>query len=293
MRLQKILCLGLLFVVAREGSFAQCGSTTQHYALSIAPPNVFPAPRTARPGPQDRTVFLNLEMTDKGWVRSVEVLGNPGKLRAPAILAAVRFANRRKHLDRFTWPMISVVVTFPPSRHRVPRVRQAVLSTGVPGCVSGGTASRGYFPLYKGLPASLRFLLDAKPTMPLLAEQQITIAVVDGRNGKPRTNTTVNVWYGTKIVPPPRQVTTGLDGKAVLNVPGSTETILINGRRVADCRATERRNHIEQNAYQVKDILEKGVVAQNLCGKSQAQPTPGTLMLYVRPVHWWEKMLGH
>jgi hypothetical protein len=88
------------------------------------------------------------------------------------------------------------------------------------------------------------------------------------------------------------QVTAENNGNAFLNVPGSTERILITGQWVADCRAVKGRNYIEENAYRVQDILETGVVAQNLCGKSQGQSTPGTLLFYVRPFHWWEKMVG-
>lgn len=291
MRLNKIRCLGILFFVSvLQGSFAQCGQTTQQPAVSTAP-NVLPTPRTAKDDSESRTVVLQLEMTNRDSVRAVEVLGNPGKLRAAAISAAVKFASGRKYLYHYTWPLITVVVIFPQNGHGAPQVGQGVAS-GVPACVVGGSAGAVYIPWPSGSPASLRFLLDAKPIMPLLAEQQITIKVFDGRNGKPRKNTTVNIWYGTKVVPPPTQVATENNGNAFLNVPGSTERILITGQRVADCRAVKRRNYIEENAYRVQDILETGVVAQNLCGKSQGQSTPRTLLFYVRPFHWWEKMVG-
>lgn len=292
MRLNKIRCLGILFFASvLQGSFAQCGQTTQQPAVSTAP-NVLPTPRTAKGDSESRTVVLQLEMTNRGSVRAVKVLGNPGKLRAAAISAAVKFASGRKYLDHFTWPLITVVVIFPQNGHGAPYVGQAGGNPGVPGCVSGGFAGAVYVPWPSGSPASLRFLSDAKPIMPLLAEQQIKIKVFDGRNGKPRKNTTVNIWYGAKIVPPPTQVATENNGNAFLNVPGSTERILITGQWVADCRAVKRRNYIEENAYRVQDILKTGVVAQNLCGKLQAQSTPGTLLFYVRPFHWWEKMVG-
>ena len=134
MRLHKILGLGILFFVfLRQGSFAQCGQTTQQFAVST-PPKALPTPETAKRDSEDRTVVLKLEMTDKSSVRDVEVFGNPGKLRTAAILAAVKFANGRKHLDRLTWPFISVVVTFPQNGHGAPRVGQVVVG-GVPGCV--------------------------------------------------------------------------------------------------------------------------------------------------------------
>ncbi len=127
---------------------------------------------------------------------------------------------------------------------------------------------------------------------PVAAEQQITIKVVDGRNGKPLKNTTVDIWFGTKASPPPTQVNAASDGSAVVVIPASRETMLIAAQSVADCRAGREagKSYIEKNVYRVEDILHTGVVAQNMCGKATGQPTPGVLVFYVRPLHWWEKM---
>jgi hypothetical protein len=122
------------------------------------------------------------------------------------------------------------------------------------------------------------------------AAAQITIKVVNGHNGKPLKGTTVDVWFGKKAVPPPTQVTTTNDGNAFLAVSDSIETIVIVGQGVGDCRAGIRKSYIEGNVYRVQDILRRGVVAQNTCGKARNQPTPGVLVFYVRPLHWWEKM---
>ena len=123
-----------------------------------------------------------------------------------------------------------------------------------------------------------------------VAAAQITIKVVNGHNGKPLKGTTVDVWFGKKALPPPSQVTTTNDGNAVLAVPDSIETIVIVGQGVGDCRAGKRKSYIEANVYRVQDILRTGVVAQNTCGNARNQPTPGVLVFYVRPLHWWEKM---
>jgi hypothetical protein len=123
-----------------------------------------------------------------------------------------------------------------------------------------------------------------------IAAGQIAIKVVNGHNGKPLKGTTVDVWFGKKALPPPTQVTTTNDGSAFLAVPDPIETIVIAGQGVGDCRAGKPTSYIEGNVYRVQDILRTGVVAQNTCGKARNQPTPGVLVFYVRPLHWWEKM---
>lgn len=104
--------------------------------------------------------MLQLEMTHGGSVRDVEVLGNhPGKLRAAAISAAVKFANGREYYDRITQPLITVVVIFPQNGHGAPLVGQGVAS-GVSGCVhTTGVAS---WP-----PPS--WLFNTRPVIPILA----------------------------------------------------------------------------------------------------------------------------
>lgn len=127
-----------------------------------------------------------------------------------------------------------------------------------------------------------------------VAAAQITIKVVNGHNGKPLKGITVDVWFGTEAVPPPTLVTTTNDGTALLAVPHSGETIVIAGQWVGDCRAGKRKtkSYIDGNVYRIQDIVRTGLVAENTCGKARNQPTPGVLVFFVRPLHWWEKMMG-
>jgi hypothetical protein len=37
-------------------------------------------------------------------------------------------------------------------------------------------------------------------------------------------------------------------------------------------------------------ILQDGYVSPNTCGKATASPKPGQLILFVRPLTWWEKL---
>ncbi len=42
--------------------------------------------------------------------------------------------------------------------------------------------------------------------------------------------------------------------------------------------------------YAVHDILTHGIVSDNRCSKRTVAPTPGELTLFVRPLHWWERL---
>lgn len=41
--------------------------------------------------------------------------------------------------------------------------------------------------------------------------------------------------------------------------------------------------------FSTKDVLQSGVVTQNVCGKATASPEPGEVILFVRPLNFWEK----
>jgi hypothetical protein len=165
MPLQKLLCLGILFFVfVRQSSFAQCGQTTQKSAVSTTSQGS-PAPKMAKSNSKDRVVVLRLEISERGVVRDVEVLGESGKLRAAAVLAAVKFARAEKYIDRTTWPIITVVVRFPQNGHAAPQVGQGVAS-GVLACVSGGSVVLVHIPPPSAPPS---WLFNTRPVIPLLA----------------------------------------------------------------------------------------------------------------------------
>jgi hypothetical protein len=42
--------------------------------------------------------------------------------------------------------------------------------------------------------------------------------------------------------------------------------------------------------YSIDQILELGIVTENICGKTTAKPAPGVLTLYMRPRTWQEIM---
>jgi hypothetical protein len=42
--------------------------------------------------------------------------------------------------------------------------------------------------------------------------------------------------------------------------------------------------------FSARQIVQQGIVTANTCGKFTASPEPGELIIFVRPLSWWEKM---
>lgn len=173
---------------------------------------------------------------------------------------------------------------------------------------------------------SLAFRLFRKRVLPLfsilaftlssgaLQAQTIKIELVNGRNGRPIANTCLNVWVGTERVNA-LSIPTDKNGIAVLRLTEeNSEITTLN--RWADCGAEGVINPILKYAstikvntgyvscqlrtadyswlavrgFSTKEILQSGVVTANTCGKAKASPKPGELVIFVRPLTWWEKL---
>lgn len=44
--------------------------------------------------------------------------------------------------------------------------------------------------------------------------------------------------------------------------------------------------------YPIGDILQHGAVSENHCGKATANPKPGELILFIKPIPAWKRILG-
>lgn len=42
--------------------------------------------------------------------------------------------------------------------------------------------------------------------------------------------------------------------------------------------------------FSTRDVLQSGMVTANVCGHAKASPEPGELVVFVRPLTFWEKM---
>jgi hypothetical protein len=157
-------------------------------------------------------------------------------------------------------------------------------------------------------------LLVFTSTGTFLGAQIVTIKLVNGRNGHPMSSSYVNVWVGTKrkeamVIP------TDKDGIARLRLTDNDDEVDLHMRKkyvrdnvVIDpiVKYDEEFQvnvgfvicypHVRDYSWlstaniSTKQLLQEGIVWPNSCGKATASPEPGELIIFVRPLTWWEKM---
>ena len=166
---------------------------------------------------------------------------------------------------------------------------------------------------------SLYLLILASACVSTASAQEIHIRVVNGRNGKAITNECLNIsfgkWRGAELLAP-----TNRDGIVVLHIRGRQVTAdadsayacnrqAILGPRVFDdlksisvmgdiyvaCQEYGKAVPGQPPSdriptYLIAKILESGVTAANTCGKFRAEAGKGELLLFARPMSFWEKM---
>jgi hypothetical protein len=137
--------------------------------------------------------------------------------------------------------------------------------------------------------------------------RDLKIRVLDGRNGHPVYNICLNlslgIWHGADLLAP-----TNADGLVVLHLeadlvsaevpPNSrcvggfpTEAVLPKAEdritpasRGNDCHP--KRHPPTPPSYSIREILEHGVVGENVCRKVRVEARPGELIFFVRPTPW-------
>jgi len=109
------------------------------------------------------------------------------------------------------------------------------------------------------------------------AQTAIRIRLADGKSGKPFSPASVRVQPNTGEHVD--YTITKADPAAVLVTLKSATSISVSGQ-FKSCEATKPDS--PATSYTVEEILERGAVSSNTCGKIQAQPTKGELLLYVR-----------
>lgn len=138
--------------------------------------------------------------------------------------------------------------------------------------------------------------------------QAIRIRLLNGRTGHPMSDC-MNVWTapGERN---PTIVRAGKDGVAVVRIGhAAKDAVLAPCKYVRTSASVERLDTIgiwldldvdcraktevgsspsKTRFYSSDEILKTGVASSNTCGKFKAEPSPGELLIYVRPPHWWE-----
>jgi hypothetical protein len=148
-----------------------------------------------------------------------------------------------------------------------------------------------------------------------LFAQTLEVKLVDGRNGHPMVGKTsyVNIWVGNQRK---EAISIPADGKGIariqltlnpgeVNIPSSKNSgsILVEHPIVmydesfrinvpyASCASKESNfSWLKLENFSTKEVLSRGYVSPNTCGKSTDSTHPGQLILFVRPLTWWEKL---
>lgn len=152
------------------------------------------------------------------------------------------------------------------------------------------------------------------PGMSLFA-QTIEIKLVDGRNGRPMVGASsyVNVWVGGEhkeaiAIPTDKKGVARLQltlNPSELNIPNSKnngsivvrhpivkydDALRINAPYVLCGPEGASYSWLRSEDFSTREILTHGYVSPNTCGKDMLSPQPGQVVLFVRPLTWWEKL---
>jgi hypothetical protein len=148
----------------------------------------------------------------------------------------------------------------------------------------------------------------------LLRAQTVEIRLINGRNGHPITNTCMNIWVGDERKEP-LAIPTDKNGTARLRLTRDAAKVKIGDvwKACGDFGVVnpvvERKDFIKVNVghvvcephgtdfswlavmpFSTEQLLQQGAVHTNSCGKVTASPRPGELVLFVRPLNWWEAL---
>jgi len=119
-------------------------------------------------------------------------------------------------------------------------------------------------------------------SVPKAGVNKIVLRVLNGKSGKPIKHDSPSIWLGNTQHPmnPP----TDSKGEIMVDIhEAEPREIRVMPNWYADCRFRDDHAAGMKVRYPLDEIIAKGVVAENVCGKSLANPVPGVLILYVRP----------
>jgi hypothetical protein len=156
------------------------------------------------------------------------------------------------------------------------------------------------------------FFLSSSGTF--LYAQTIEIKLVNGRSGDPISDTCVNVWVGTarkdamsiptdengiarfRLTDKESEIDLqnrwkGCGDFGMVNPVVKYDDILrINAGFVSCQSRPSDHSWLAISDISTKEVLQRGVVTANTCGKATASPKPREVVLFVRPLTWWEKL---
>jgi hypothetical protein len=130
------------------------------------------------------------------------------------------------------------------------------------------------------VPLEAGFAQTEKPKNARIQPQKLVVKVLDGVTGLPMWFEFPNIWIGSANNVNPRL---NLMGEVQYDVrEAKPRTVQLLPNWYADCRLKGDTTAGKDIRYSIDEILENGVVADNVCRWPQAKPTPGVIVLYVR-----------
>ncbi len=158
---------------------------------------------------------------------------------------------------------------------------------------------------------TLSFILFAVASVGLLAQTAtIHVRVVDGGTGKNLSG--MNLGFVDYHTDPDGSTRADLNGRMIVKTSADGDSYIANpdahgilvfnvlGNRNgiwAPCTRQklydrDTRTYGNEHLYPVSTIVASGFVARNDCSKRTATAGPGELVIFVRPVTWWEKFIS-
>jgi hypothetical protein len=127
-----------------------------------------------------------------------------------------------------------------------------------------------------------------QPTAQDAGSSKIVVRLLNGKNGKPLRNEYPNIWLGNASGINPK---TDANGEITVDISRvQPRTVRVLGNYYVDCRPRGSNKLAAMNvSYSLDEIIAKGIETENDCGKSQVDPIPGVLVLYLRPMTFIEK----
>jgi hypothetical protein len=152
----------------------------------------------------------------------------------------------------------------------------------------------------------LLVLTSASCAFPQQAQESkiIKIRIFDSKTGKPVAPTGFMIRVDHQRTVHGDWVTQNEDGSGDLAVPIDATAVSIhesydNSMEIyINCDTEKHKGALGDIWYSIADIMSKGFVAENGCGKAKdiaklaiPAPEPGVIVLYVRPLNWHESGL--
>jgi hypothetical protein len=148
-----------------------------------------------------------------------------------------------------------------------------------------------------------------------LSAQTLEIRLVDGRSGRPMLGASshVNVWVGKErkeaiVIPTHENGVARIQltlNPSEVNIPSSKndgsivvehpvvkydESFRVNVPYVLCGSQRSNYSWLTLGNFSTKEILQHGYASPNTCGKVTVSPQPGQVVLFVRPLTWWETL---